>query len=624
MVLSGDTLKIRFQNLQIADGSPSGIEAIVHINLPAGEDEAIFTIELNNRGMQVICEVLFPWVGGWYGFPGERGVIWVGTHAPLNPFTDLRRNDGWNLLNGTRRVNIGFPHVNIPMCDVTNDTVGLAYNFYPAAHDLNFDLFVMDLNDLIGDVYPSFSWVHRPFVQPGKSWKSGAVGMTPHQGGWHAAADKMRRWLAGWWRVPVLPASLLGAIGFHNAYFRDFSGREMRPLSSMPELARYGLEHGIKHLVVWDMPLLGMYLRAGKGNLLEDSPERTAELRQVLAEVRRMGVCVSPLTNMRLGTQDHPFWKKHGEKWAIRSRYGMPAQETLPLRRNTAMLINRYLDQGGIKFCQGFPEFQEWALANTQKILDLGFNAIFIDQPFSEDYCFSDQHGHPVPTAGHEGTLKWIPRAADIVHKSGPDSYVIGEVPDIWNTQYFDLWWFWDWTWLKPEVFRYILPESMQSWVIDTYDHLDQVGKAFSMGFLLNINVRSLEKTILDAPQFTDQVAQLATLRRKTASFTLEGHFIDRTGLTIDTDAEVAAGVYDAGSRTGIIIGEGSPGAGGGGKVKLILEPAALQAKAVTQVIRHGQDGATQLLKIARSGESLVIETQLDRWESAVLEVVKA
>ena len=67
MVLSGDTLKIRFRNLQIADGSPSGIEAIVHINLPAGEDEAIFTIELNNRGMQVICEVLFPWVGGWHG-----------------------------------------------------------------------------------------------------------------------------------------------------------------------------------------------------------------------------------------------------------------------------------------------------------------------------------------------------------------------------------------------------------------------------------------------------------------------------------------------------------------------------------------------------------------------------
>jgi hypothetical protein len=305
--------------------------------------------------------------------------------------------------------------------------------------------------------------------------------------------------------------------------------------------------------------------------LFEDNPERIVELKQALQEVRDMGVYVSPLINMRLTTQTHPFWKDNGEKWAIRSLYGIPAQETLPLRGNTSALINRYLDRGGVRLCQSSAEFQEWALENTRKVLELGFNAIFIDQPFSEDYCFSDQHGHPVPVAGHTGVCSWIAKAAELVHHKYPDSYVIGEVPDIWNTQFFQLWWFWDWSWLRPEVFRYVLPESLQSWVIDAYDHEHQVGQAFALGFLLNINVRSLEKTLLDVPQFARRIKQLAALRRKTYHCTLAGRFLGGSGLRVDTDAEITAAFYDAGGKAGIILGEGSQKQTGGGRVKLAL-----------------------------------------------------
>jgi hypothetical protein len=620
MGLEGTTLVIRWRNLSIGTGrldgrTGSGIGATVRVSLAAGDDEARFTLELVHDGLHTICEAHFPWVGGWQGFSGNRGTIAAGTHKPLDPFHDLRRNDGWNLLGYTRRVNIGFPHLNIPLCEVGNGSTGLSYNFYPEAVDLNYDLLVSDLNERLGDPHPSFSWVHRPFLAPGGRWKSGTVGIAPHQGDWHEAADRMRRWLATWWQPPRTPESLRGIFAFQNVYFRDFTGREHRPLSALPSLARHGLEHGVGHFIVWDMPMLGMYLRPGSAGLFEDESERIAELRRSLAEVRAMGVHVSPLVNLRLGTQTHPFWKEHGDAWAIRTRYGMVAPETLPLRAHAANMIVRYLDQGGARFCPHDPGFQEWAIASTGKVLDLGFDAAFLDQPFGEDYCFSDRHGHPVPAAGHAGACSWVARAAELVRSRSPGGYVIGEVPDIWNTQLLDLWWFWDWSWLRPEVFRYTLPGSLQSWVIDAYDHEDQVPRAFAGGFVFNLNVRSLERTLPDVPEFAARVKRLADLRAATRSFTVDGRFVDRRGLSIEAGDDAVAAVYEAGERVGVVLGDCD-------RARVSLDARVLGERKVSGVRLYREDGSVREPRWRRSGSGIRLETEVGRQQSAVLEVL--
>jgi hypothetical protein len=622
---SGDTLTARWRDLRTAEGKPAGVAAVVKVRLSPGDDEAFLTLELENSGPFVLCEVVFPWIGGWQGYLGPaRGLLQVGTHWPVDPFTALRRNDGWNLMNHTRKLNIGFPHVNIPLCSVGNGSVGLSVNFYPVARDLNFDFSLLDLSERIGDTHPSFGWVHRPFLEPGGRWQSGTVGIAPHSGDWHDAASRMRRWLSGWWRPPAPRGTLHRAIGFHNVMFRDFTGRHLRPLHDMPEIARHGREHGLEHMVVWDMPLLGMYLRAGSAGMYEDLPERRAELKSALREVRAAGVHVSPLTNLRLANQHHPFWKKEGASWAVRSFYGQLSPESLPLRKNTSLLINRALDQGGAHFCQAHPGFQEWALARVREVLDLGFDSVFTDQPFSEDYCFAAGHGHRPGAPGHDAACTWIARAADIVHAGSPDSYVIGEVPDIWNTQYLDLWWFWDWSWLRPEVFRFTLPASLQSWVIDAYDHEDQMARAFAQGFLLNLNVCSLEKTLADVPEFSARVARLAALRARTWDITLAGRFIDRTGLALDSDAEVTAALYETGTGLGLILGEGSRGPGGGGRVKLGLDGTVLGHGPVGDILLYREDGSTSRLAPARKQHGIELEVALDRWEAAVVEIGRA
>jgi hypothetical protein len=619
MAQQGDTLVIRYADVRMADGLGSGIAATVRVKLPAGSDEALFTLELDHQGPHQITEVFFPWIAGWRGFEGDRGKMQVGCQQPFDPFTQLRRKDGWNLIESTRRRNAPYFSMHLPIADIGNGRVGLANNYYPTEPNFRYDFVTYDLNEKVGDPHPSWAWVHHPFIDRGGTWTSDPVGLAPHPGDWHAAADKMRAWLDTWWKAPAIPASLRTSIGLHNAYFRDFSGQHRRPYSSLPALAKFGLECGLNHFCLWDMTLLGMYCRADKRALMEDTPERTAELKQALAEARAMGVWVSPLTNLRLASRTHPFFKEHGEAWAIRSRYGQPVLESYPISRNAAEWSNPYNEQTGTRMCQAHPEFQAWALKMVDKVFDLGFQAVFIDQPFSEDFCFASDHGHRPGLPVHVGAVEWTAQAVELTHARVPGGYVIGEEISLWNAQHIELWWDWRWSWQNAELFRYTLPAALTMWTIDPLDHEDQVNRAFVMGFLLNINIHAVEGSLLDVPEFAARVKQLDRLRQATAEVTMLATFRDREGLVVQAPPDTAVALYDAGPALGIALGDCAIGPAGGGPVTLTLTPQALGNRRITRATLHRQGGGVEELAITTSGSNLVLATHLARWEAAVI-----
>ncbi|MHB9131465.1 MAG: DUF6259 domain-containing protein [Armatimonadota bacterium] len=621
MAQHGDTLTIHFPDVRMADGLSSGIDATVRVTLPAGADEALFTLELEHRGSHQICEVFFPWVAGWHGYEGERGTMQIGCQQPFNPFTQLRSNEGWNLIESTRRTVPGWFSMHLPVADISNGRVGLANNYYPTEPNFRLDFLIYDLNERYGDTHPSWAWVHRPFLNSGEQWISAPVGLAPHQGDWHVAAEKMRSWVNTWWHAPALPDSLRTSIGIHNAYFREFSGYQRRPYSALPALAEYGKEHGLDHFCMWDMSLLGLYCRAGSQGLLEDTPERTAELRQALAEARDLGVWVSPLVNLRLVDRTHPFFKEHGEDWAIRSRYGEPVLESYPISRTTARWSNAYNEKTSTRLCQSHPDFQAWALQMVEKQLDLGFTALFIDQPFSEDYCFAPDHGHRKGIPVHVGAVDWTAKAVELAHARVPDSYVIGEEANLWDARHIQLWWDWRWSQQNAELFRYILPRSLQMWTIDPLDHADQVNRAFALGFLLNINIHAVEGCLLDVPDFAARVKQLSDLRHATADITMLATFRDRQGLLAETPDHTTVALYDAGPALGIALGDCAPGATGGGAIQLTLTPEAMGERALTRAVLHRQGGGVEELPLTKSGDNITLETQLVRWEAAVVEL---
>lgn len=625
MNLDKGRLTIHYPDLVTPEGEKTGIVATVTVTLPDGADEAMLTIEVENGGPFLIHEVRFPWIGGWAGNAGPgRDRVYAGQYS----FDPHGMHDsggafgrGWTIYGQHRRSAPNHINMMVPMLDLSGGGRGLSVNHYPSAPRLT-NVVVEDLNPRPGDARAAAAWVHHAFIKPGQTWSSDPTGLAPHSGDWHESADRLKRWLDTWWRPPQANPRLRRSIGFQNPLFRDFAGRNIRPFSELPKIARKGLALGIRDVCVWDHTIMGAYMHAGTAATLEDSPQRLDELRKALAETNALGVHTSPLLNTRLATMKNSLGKEHGEKWTVRTLYGMPTLESYPLRYAHARVMPEYLDEQGRRWCQCNREWQEWAFSIVKRCSDFGFTSMFLDEPFGEDLCFATNHGHDIPGHTAAGIADWTARAAAFIRSRHEGAYTIGESLDIWTTRNIDLGWYWNWSDHHGEVFRYVLPDALQAWTIDAYEHEDEVGKAFALGFLMALNVNGLEGLIWDAPEFSRRIKRLADLRERTAEFTVDGRMMHTVGLDVDADAPVVASVYGAGERLGIVLGETSRHADkGGGAVSLLLDGERYGLPGKRTVRLHRENGSVEEITPAQKGGLLRIETSLEKWECAVLEV---
>lgn len=624
MKLGSGQLTIHYPDLRTPEKESTGISATVTVTLPEGADEARFEIEIANGGPFLVHEVRFPWIGGWTGCAGPgRDRLTAGQYM-LDPHEMHTRGGsfgrGWTIYGQHRRWAVNHINMMVPMLDLSGGGRGISMVPYPSAPSLQYAV-AEDLNRRPGDTRLGVGWIHHAFARPGGSWTSYPVGLAAHRGDWHETADRLRGWLATWWRPPESPRRLRRAIGFHNVMFRDFCGRVLRPLSDLPKIARHGLALGLRDICVWDMALMGVYMHAGSAATLEDDPARVEELSRALKATAALGVEPSALINTRLVTMKNRLGRELSDRWMVRTLYGTPAVESYPLRGAHGKLMTDYLDEFGHRLCQCNPEFQDWALDTVERCRGLGFTSIFLDEPFGEDLCFAANHGHAVPGHTAEGVADWTARASRAVRSGHPGSYTIGESLDIWTSRGIDLGWYWNWSDHHAEVFRYVLPESLQAWTIDAHEHEDEVGKAFALGFLLALDVDGLAGTLRDVPEFCGRIKALSDLRERTAGFTVEGRFVDNVGLGVDTGASVVSGLYDAGDRLGIVLGETSKGEKGGGAVGLRLDLDRYGRKKAKAVRLYGQDGSVKELRPAQSDGTLHIDTRLGKWECAAIEV---
>ncbi|MHC4713520.1 MAG: hypothetical protein ACYTAN_09675, partial [Planctomycetota bacterium] len=389
-------LTIRYPNLRTPDGESTGVSATVTVTLANGADEAVFTVEVENGGPFPVHEVRFPWIGGWAGNagPGEDR-IYAGQYSfdPHSLHSGGGFGRGWTIYAQHRRAAPNHINMMVPMLDLSGGGRGLSANHYPSAPRLT-NVVVEDLNPRPGDARAAAAWVHHAFIEPGQTWSSDPTGLAPHSGDWHESAERLRKWLAGWWRPPQANPRLHRSIGFQNPLFRGFDGRDIRPFSQLPKIAKKGLTLGIRDVCVWDHTIMGAYMHAGTAATLEDSPQRLDELRNALAETNALGVHTSTLLNTRLATMKNSLGKEHGEKWTVRTLYGTPTLESYPLRYSHARIMPEYLDEQGRRWCQCNREWQEWAFSIVKRCSDFGFTSMFLDEPFGEDLCFATNHGH--------------------------------------------------------------------------------------------------------------------------------------------------------------------------------------------------------------------------------------
>ncbi len=588
-------------------GTPEGeveVEARVDAELSPDSPEATFTLWLRNLGEDRLHEVRFPWVGGWNGLAGPgKDRAYCGC-VPVELHREDREVFSYNLAGYHRRRFYVYNYqMLLPFFDVSGGGSGLSYICYQKRPRLG-GIVIENLDREPNGLSLSWSWVHYPFTKTGEAWRSPTVGIGPHRGDWHATADRCRRWAEGWWRPPPTPGRLRTSIGFQTVQTRGFDGTPFHRFKEIPQLARDGLEFGVEDLCIWD-PIAGVYLRPDEGDFWDefDPAQSLDDLRAALAEARKMGVNVSTLVNFRLIRNNSELYARIGEGLVLRTIFGTPvSEEWSNFSYNHASPRTGYLARDGRVLCQRSPAFRERALSIVRQTLGLGFASLFIDQTFEGSPCFSDGHGHASPDDTHEAALEWAAEASRIVREGGPESYVLGEITDIFGMMEINVNWNWSWSSMAPEVVRYTLPETLHCWVVD---HQPEVlNRAFAMGFLAAFTTGQAERTLRAYPDFGRHVAQLSELRKRCADYVALAKFRDSVGLFAEN---ILAYVYEGQAGLGVVMAEisGRPQSG-----RVILDTNLFDRKPLRQSVLYFHDG--RIVSHANSGKDGRLHLEVD------------
>ncbi|MEI6518650.1 MAG: hypothetical protein WCO98_01185 [bacterium] len=529
----GEKLDIEFPELRY-HGEVTGVFITVHVNLPVGSSEALFSAEIRNESPYRVHEMWFPWLGGRRGKPGKSNDV-ITTSIRTEQDIYSRLYDA-----GVSTHTFGHHHLRfcegpvqmLPMMDMSDENGGLSYIKYeqrPSPHILVFESPLYERKDLC----LTWSWATGVFIEPGQSWKSCEFGIGIHQSDWHDSADRFRKWLGGWWKPCDTPKELRERIGLLHIHTHGFSGECSHEFSELPAIANDAKKYGVDDLMIWDYTA-SVYCRPDHGNFWEMPFAREQELKKALTAVRSSGSFVSAFVNWRLLSEYNDTWEQlkplMQESLFGVGLFGFPCGTM-----DGGWYNDCGYEMGSHAACCGADEYKPYADKVLNRTFELGFDAIAVDQASEWNYCLSRKHGHSSPWEAWERTYNWFAEVTHATRTHNAAAYTIAEIPDLYNTQHIDLWWNWGWRdnmWANLPVFRYILPSMIPVWCIDE-NQRDVIAESFALGSFMAIATRDMTGLLSDVPELAGQVKRLAKLRKDTASFVSHGQFVDKRGLIV-------------------------------------------------------------------------------------------
>jgi hypothetical protein len=535
-------IKVSYPALE-SDAGRFQIEAGYSIRLPDGSDEAILQLEIANRTPHRIKEVFFPWISGVGAIEGDQTDTFVAPNI-IQSSVDLRKppDQGSNWEEYPFLVDMPYwPNgysLSMPWMNFGGRREGLylaSLSHKGERHMLMVQNFGTTKDEVFG-----FAWAFPAYIAPGQSWHSPQIVLSLHSGDWHAAADKYRASLAGWYQKPNLPSDFKKTIGSFNSFYtsRDFS--QIIDLSE--DIRKYGLHY----LVMWnfgdyypkvldeddlsvDPPRLGQFTRQWGGLL---------KLKAANEKAREMGVNTGLIFSQRLWNRDTltPELRALAEKWVLRRESGDPIVESWDHQHlGAGQWSNQQQLFGHLDYCMcsAVKDFQNFAIHNVVGVLSqAGYSTLFYDQSIETNLCFSPNHQHPDVSAPCMASHDFLKMLKGAMLESNKGAALMGEGWEVVSSQFLDAGWVWH-TPANPEVFRYSLPWAGAAAAVDV--DAAQVNRYAILGLHLAIVARGLEngKNLSDFPEFAQHLSRLIKLRERTERFWVDGTFQDDIGLQL-------------------------------------------------------------------------------------------
>lgn len=551
------TVTVRYSSLE-SEACKFPIEVAYSIQLEDGSDEARLRLQLQNHSQHRVREVFFPWISGVHEIQDAATDKFVAPNM-IYPGTDLRTHfnaeanwEEYPFLLGSPTWPDGYS-LSMPWMNYGGNSEGL-YLASLARTGIHHMLMVQDYGPAKKPIL-SFAWAFESYVSPGKSWQSPELVLSLHDGDWHAAADRYRTSLEGWYHKADTPLEFRRSFASFNSFFtkRDFA--------QIVELAEDVRKHDLHHLVMWnfgdyyprvmepddlsvDPPRLGQFAAQWGG------PER---LRVANKRALDLGVSTGIIFSQRLWNKDTltPDLRQIAEDWAIRRESGDFIRESWDHQHfGAAQWSNRQQSFGHMDYvmCSAVEGYREFAIRNVRGVLKQGlYSMMFYDQVVEGNLCFSARHHHADISAPSMATPQFARVLREGMKADNPDAVLIGEGWEVLSSQFLDSGWVWRVP-PNPEVLQYTLP-----WVINTSAVPVDPGlanKYLILGLRLAIVAGGLEngKKLSDFPEFSEYIKRVAAFRKTTERFWVEGSFRDDIGLQFSgafakiyqTDREVA------------------------------------------------------------------------------------
>ena len=537
----GQVIKVQYPALESAAGKFE-IEVSYSILLPNNSDEATMQLEVNNDSPYLVREVFFPWISGVGVIEDVQTDTFVAPNMirPLAGLRNFHTRDNWEeypYFFDIPRWPGGYS-LTMPWMNHGGRSEGLYFASLCREGRYHM-LMIQNFGDENRPIL-AFAWAIPSYIAPGKSWRTPEMVLSLHSGDWHAAADKYRASLDGWYERPDTPAEFKKAFASFNSFFtrRDFG--------QIADLAEDIRKYGLRHLVMWNFA--DYYPNVTEEDDLSVDPPRLGlftpqwggieKLQAANEKAHSLGVSTGIIFSQRLWNKDTltPELRELAEKWVLRRESGDPLAESWNHQHLGAAQwsqIQPYFGDLQYIMCDAVPDWQNFAIRNIVGVLGQGgYSMMFYDEAVENNLCFSPEHNHSdvsAPCIAAHGFLKSLKAA---MRKNNSGAILIGEGWDVLASQFADAGWLWRLP-TNPEVSRYTLP-----WVIvaaATDVDPAQANKHFVLGFHLALVAKSLEngKKLSDFPEFAQHLIRLGSMRERVGRFWIDGTFQDDLGLRV-------------------------------------------------------------------------------------------
>lgn len=550
---SSDQILIRYADL-LTPGGPSGVSAEVLVQR-GGPSEALLKLRLESRRADGdVTDVLFPWLCGWRSEGGASDAVTLGGVRSVAPGT-FPVNRGMTFSRWHQREYFTYPiDLYAPWIDIGGTGAGVSLISYQR-RARNLGAFIENLAGYGPGADLSIGFNHYQQLSEGMHWESPPIGISVHDGDWHAAADRYSAWVDTWFEPPPTPEWARRTIGFQNVLFRGFDGTPIRPLESMPEVAAAGVRAGVPHLSVWDYVLLGEYGKLHDVPLHGFAGNDAARLRAALAASRRAGARLSALQNFRLVKPTSRLFIDSAHDEVCRRYDGSNFVEEYPGSLSHAMVITSHVGPMVHPVDARLASVRSRVLGLIDASLALGFDSHFYDQPFENWPSYHPGRGDDGPDGAHAGTVELLKIVRERIAEQSPDGIVVGEYCDVFASEGVDLWmsWYTEFEDLRRSI--YAIPQTLQSWVVD--NDPAAATRAFVIGAQLCLTTHGGEGHLGDVPVFADHVRRLADLRSASPRI-WSGRYRDRDGFDLVSDGPAIAGSFWGPAGVAVVVG--SPG----------------------------------------------------------------